>query len=317
MAMTNLPPEEPGAHRIEGQLLSDLWIFRAVAATGSITAAAERMSVTQSAVSQRVLRLEGRLGTPLFARHKSRITLTDAGNSLLQTMNQVALVLTDGLSRVQRLEDKALVVSCIPSLATEWLVPHLEDFYRLHPGIEIFVRSEQVPATAESLDKEGIDVLIDYNPVRATDLHELAAVQEYVFPVCSARYRDVLDGPDKHTAPLVLLHDDVDTPWHDGARGTEWNSWRTSKGCNWPGRTVGARHFNLAHLAYHAAMFHQGVAIGRSVIVERLLNIGELVLAVDGPPAPGAVYRMWTTRPGGPDSSVQLFARWLHGAMTH
>jgi LysR family glycine cleavage system transcriptional activator len=262
--MANTPGGERSPQRIDGQLLADLWVFRAAASSCSITAAATKLNVTQSAVSQRILRLESRLGSPLFTRHKSRIELSEAGASLLRAMNQVTLLLTDSLGQIQRTEHKALVVSCLPSLATEWLVPHLEEFYLRHPGIEIFVRSEQVPSTSESLEAEGIDVLIDYRASRATDLHELASVQEHVFPVCSRKYRQVLHGPDRTTAPLVLLHDDVDVPWEDGKRSTEWNSWRTSIGSNWPGRPATARHFNLAHLAYHAAMFHQGVAIGRA-----------------------------------------------------
>ena len=313
--MTNTSDGERSAPRIDGQLLADLWVFRAAASSNSITAAASKLNVTQSAVSQRILRLESRLGCSLFTRHKSRIELSDAGASLLRAMTQVNLVLTDSLSRIQRTEHKALVVSCLPSLATEWLVPHLEDFYHRHPGIEIFVRSEQIPATSESLEGEGVDVLIDYRLAAAADLHELASVQEYVFPVCSRKYREVLDGPDGATAPLVLLHDDVDEPWEAGKRGTEWNAWRTLRGSDWPGRAAIGRHFNLAHLAYHAAMFHQGVAIGRAVIVHRLLSIGELVLAIDGPPAPCATYRMWTARPGDANSPVQQFARWWREAM--
>ena len=313
--MTHTSDGDRSTPRIDGQLLADLWVFKAVASTCSITAAASKLNVTQSAVSQRILRLESRLGAPLFMRHKSRLELSDAGTSLLRAMTQVTLVLTDSLSRIQRSEHKALVVSCLPSLATEWLVPHLEDFYCAHPGIEIFVRSEQVPATSESLEEEGIDVLIDYRLESAVDLHELASVQEYVFPVCSRRYREVLHGPDAATAPLVLLHDDIDVPWEEGKRNTEWNAWRTSRGSDWPTRRATARHFNLAHLAYHAAMFHQGVAIGRAAIVHRLLSIGELVLAIDGPPAPCATYRMWTTRPGDTNSPVHQFARWWREAM--
>jgi DNA-binding transcriptional LysR family regulator len=293
-------------HRLDAQMLSDLWVFRAAASSGSITGAATRLNVTQSAVSQRVLRLEARLGTPLFVRHKSRIVLTDAGTSLLQAMSQVTMLLNDALSRVNPLQHEALVVSCTPSLATDWLVPNLEAFYRLHPGIEVFVRAELGSATINRLDDEGIDVLIDYATPPA-DLQELASVQEYVFPVCSRSMREQLDGPDAATMPLVLLHDDVNE--------AEWGLWRKANGSDWPGRAVGNRLFNLAHLAYQAAMTHQGVAIGRSVIVNRLLSLGALVVAVDASPAPAGIYRLSTNRPGGDGSPVRKFAQWWRESM--
>jgi LysR family glycine cleavage system transcriptional activator len=306
--MTTASENEQDAHRLDAQLLSDLWIFRAAARLGSITAAAQRLGVTQGAVSQRVLRLEARLGAPLFVRHKGRITLTEAGGALLEAMTQVAAVLNDSLSRISQSRRTAIVVSCVPSLATEWLVPHLEDFYRLNPGIEVFVRSEMAPTSAERMDDEGIDLLIDYEPLAAAGLHELAAVPELVFPVCSRRYREMLDGPDGEAAPIVLLHDDA--PWMGAPSNYEWGSWRDAAGSPWPDRPTGARHFNLAHLAYHAAMCDQGVAVGRSVTVNRLLSKGELVAAVDTPPVRGATYRVFTNRPGDSRSPVRRFARW-------
>lgn len=314
MWMTTTPPEdEKDAYRLDAQLLSDLWVFRSAARLGSITAAARRLSVTQGAVSQRVLRLEARLGAPLFTRHKSRIVLTEAGTTLLGAMTQVAMVLNDSLSRINRLERKAIVVSCVPSLATEWLVPHLDDFYRQHPGIEVFVRSELAPSTAERMDDDGIDLAIDYLPAAPADLHELASLQEVIFPVCSPRYRDMIEGPDGEIMPIVLLHDDV--PWIGGSAESEWGAWRQSAGSVWPGRPAGSRHFNLAHLAYHAAMGDQGVAVGRSVIVNRLLMKGELVAAFAHPPVAGPTYRVVTNRPGDARSPVRQFANWWGRAM--
>lgn len=309
--MTDIEGQD--AYRLDAQLLSDLWIFRAAARFDSFTAAAPHLGVTQSAVSQRVLRLEARLGTPLFVRHKSRIALTDAGKNLFDAMNQVASLLNGTLSRIGRVRRQAIVVRCVPSLAVEWLVPHLEDFYRQHPGITVFVRAELAPSTAERLEEDDIDVVIDYQPLPASDLHELASLQEQVFPVCSRRYRSLLDGPEGRSFPLVLLYDTA--PWQSGLPTAEWEGWRKGRGTDWPGRTAGMRHFNLAHLAYHTAMCDRGVAIGHAVIANRLLSKGELVVAVDGPPAPGAYYRISTNRPCDARSPVRLFAKWWREAM--
>ncbi|RYY27349.1 MAG: LysR family transcriptional regulator [Sphingomonadales bacterium] len=312
--MTQNRDDEPDAYRLDAQLMSDLWIFRAAARFGSITAAARHLNVTQGAVSQRVLRLEARLGAALFVRQKGRIALTDAGTALMAAMTDVAATLNDALSRINRQKGGALVVSCLPSLATEWLVPNLESFYAEHPGIEIFVRSELLPSTAERLEDEGIDVAIDYSPDSTSGLHELASLQEVLFPVCSRAYREQLDAraqaPDE---PVVILHDDV--PWIGGVPGDEWAAWRDAVDRRWPEGPRTERHFNLAHLAYHAAMCDRGIAMGRSVVVNRLMTRGELILALDVPPVAGPTFRVLTHRPGNAHSPAKRFAAWWAKAM--
>ena len=59
-----------------------LTVFMAVADTGSFSAAAERLFLTQPAVSKRIAQLEQQLGTRLFDRVGRRIRLTEAGEAL-------------------------------------------------------------------------------------------------------------------------------------------------------------------------------------------------------------------------------------------
>ncbi|MEP7243909.1 MAG: LysR substrate-binding domain-containing protein [Gammaproteobacteria bacterium] len=310
--MTSPLDNGPDAHRLDTQLLSDLWIFRSAARFGSISAAARRLGVTQSAVSQRVLRLEARLNTSLFVRNKVRLTLTDTGTTLLQAMSNVANVLNDSISRIHQNRRGAIVLSCVPSLATEWLVPHLDSFYRSHPGIEIFLRSELKSWTPERLDDEGVDLAIDYTPEPLEGLHELASVCEIIFPVCSRAYLENLRPGEP--AQIVLLHDDF--PQAGGSPGLEWGDWRRAANTSWPESAVADRHFNLSILAYHAAMCGQGVAMGRAAIVQRLVSRGELVAATLYAPVPGPSYRVVTHRPGEARSPVRLFAEWWARTMT-
>src|SRR5688572_15629655 len=62
--------------------LPHLDTFSAAAESNSFTAAAKAMGLTQSAVSQRIQALEGRLGLALFRRRGGRVNLTDAGQRL-------------------------------------------------------------------------------------------------------------------------------------------------------------------------------------------------------------------------------------------
>ncbi len=306
--------DEREAYRLDAQLLSDLWIFRAAARFGSITAAAQHLNVTQGAVSQRVLRLEARLDVELFRRLKGKIVLTDAGATMLETMNTVSTGLNEALGRISRPRRSALVVSCSPSLATEWLMPHLQDFYRECPNIELLVRAEMTAPSAKWMEAERIDVLIDYLHAEAPDLHQLACLQELTFPVCSRAYRSRLDSLPAEERAVVLMHDDA--AWQEGeTAGAEWQEWLSSSACRDAFVVKGERHFNLAYLAYQAAVYGQGVAIGRSVSVNRLLHFGDLVAAADVPPVPSAHYRVFSLAPAAPDSAAARFSAWIARAL--
>lgn len=301
------PDAGPESYRLDAQLLSDLWIFRSAARFGSITAAAKRLRVTQGAVSQRVNRLEGRLGTPLFRRTRGGLALTEAGLALLEAMNDVSATLNRALTRFDRVQRRSVVVSCLPSLATEWLVPHIEGFYAANPDVELFIRAEMFAASSEAMEDEGIDVVIGYQRDASEDLQELAALDEMIVPVCSRDYRWAMEAAEG-APPITRLHDDV--PWLGGPREFEWQAW-TSGSPEWTDQVIGERHYNLAHLAYHAALCGQGVAVGRAVLINRLLNRGELIPATDLPPVRGASYRIMANRPGPARSPVRRFAAWL------
>ena len=68
--------------------LNALKAFEAVAHTHSFTIAAEQLQVTQSAVSRQVKHLEDTLGVCLIDRKHHKLTLTDAGRSLVPVLKQ-------------------------------------------------------------------------------------------------------------------------------------------------------------------------------------------------------------------------------------
>jgi LysR family D-serine deaminase transcriptional activator len=302
---------------LDGSLLSDLWIFRAAARSGSISAAAQILEVTASAVSQRVLRLEARLGAELFRRQKSKITLTEAGSLFLEAMNDASLLLNSALSRIDRPSHSALVVSCVTSLATEWLMPHLQAFYREHPHVELMIRAEMGQASMAWMQREHIDVLIHYSHAPADDLCEIASLQEFTWPVCSRPYRGRLDAMHPKERAIVLMHDD--DAWGEGeASGAEWQEWLAANKSALRDVSIKAeRHFNLAYLAYKAAMYGEGVALGRAVSVHGAMKAGSLVPALDLPPVPSAHYRIVSRTKVEPGSAAHRFATWMASALMH
>jgi LysR family glycine cleavage system transcriptional activator len=296
--------------RLDAQLLSDLWVFRAVARAGSMSAAAAQLNVTAGAVSQRVLRLEARLKEQLFQRDKGKIALTSSGGIVLDAMNGVFTTLSNALSRLRHTRHDRIVVSCAPSLAMEWLMPHLLEFYRECPDVELTVRSEMSLPTAEWMKTEGVDVVITHNRARPADLIELGSLQELTFPVCSRAYRDHLRAQPTEERFVIALHDDV--PWCEGEPlRAEWQEWLAGAGRSCEFAINTDRHFNLASLAYQAAIHGQGMAIGRSVLVNSLLETGSLVPGGYVPPVPSAYYRVLSPTKEAADSRCSRFAAWL------
>ena len=111
--------------------------FHAVASSGSVTRASEQLNMTQGAVSRQLATLEDHLGVRLFLRQRQRLQLTEAGH-------QYAERIGDFLERLQRATEQlqvggkcSLRVGVEPALATSWLIPHLEEFSRAHPLVDL------------------------------------------------------------------------------------------------------------------------------------------------------------------------------------
>lgn len=302
------------SRRLDAQLLSDLWIFRAAARSESMSVAASQLHVTAGAVSQRVQRLEARLGVSLFVRQKSRVVLTEAGSVLLETMNGVSAALNEALARVDRSERVSVVVSCGGSLVTEWLLPNLRDFYQECPDIELQVRAETIVPTAARMADESIDVAVSYLHQRPGDVVELASIQELTFPVCSRDYRERLESRPAQEREVAVMHD-ADA-WREGeAPRAEWMEWLAGSGAVSSFIVKSERQFNMAHLAYQAASYGQGIAIGRSLSVHGMLKSGRLVSALDLPPVPSASYRLLARSEPASDTPIARFAAWMAAAL--
>lgn len=114
--------------------------FHAAAAAGSLTGAADRLKISQSAVSRQISALEASLDTPLFHRHARGLTLTEQGRILYETADavarQVAKVQTSVLDS-RRKPQGVLRVSTPISLGSNWLMSVLPEFIDAYPDIDV------------------------------------------------------------------------------------------------------------------------------------------------------------------------------------
>ena len=128
--------------------------FEAVARLQGFRAAAEELSLTQSAVSRQIQGLEAEVGVSLFIRHTRAVVLTRAGAQLLSTVNQTLPRLDSTVRHIRRsIGRKHVCLTTFASFASMWLIPRLEQFQSQHPDIDI-----RIDASDQILDMELADV---------------------------------------------------------------------------------------------------------------------------------------------------------------
>ena len=132
--------------------IRQLEAFVAVVETGSFTAAAERVNLTQSTVSQQIKALEEELGEAVFVRGHRQAKLTEAGERLLPHA-RVVLDTLDGIAAEFSIRGKVPTGRLrlgASSMATSYLLPQVyEGFVRSNPGVQLLVRN--TPTTDETV----------------------------------------------------------------------------------------------------------------------------------------------------------------------
>jgi DNA-binding transcriptional LysR family regulator len=119
----------------------ELVAFVRSAAEGNFSAAARSLSLTPSAVSKLMSRLENRLGVRLFSRTGQRVALTTEGEVFYTAAIRAVDAVTEADLAVAQgpLHGEILRIRCIPSFATSQLAPMLPIFQKQHPSLRLEV----------------------------------------------------------------------------------------------------------------------------------------------------------------------------------
>lgn len=137
-----------------------LQCFLAVAETGSFTKAADRVSRTQSAVSQQLAKLEMILGKPLLIRGKT-ISLTNEGEIFLGYARQIFALHREVLDRFKQPELAGEVRFGLPEdLATVLLSDILVNFSRIHPRVFLKVECDLTLNLFERFKRNEFDLIL-------------------------------------------------------------------------------------------------------------------------------------------------------------
>ncbi len=143
-----------------------------MARAGTISRAAERLAVTQPALTARIQGLEATLGATLFVRSRSGTRLTDAGRALLPYAERALIALDRGRELVTEVaggEAGHLTIGAAPAVSTYVLPAVLSQFQARHPAVQLSVRSGHSEEILEMVLREEVEIGL-MRPIRHPDV---------------------------------------------------------------------------------------------------------------------------------------------------
>ena len=141
--------------------IDQLTTFVAVATVGGFHRAAETLRVSQPAVSARIKALEDSLGSPLFARSRSGLTLTEAGRILRPYAEQLLKTASLARQAVHELKPASggpLQIAAALSISVYFLPDVLKRFQRAHPKVIIAIRPGHSKEVLEMVLNEEAEI---------------------------------------------------------------------------------------------------------------------------------------------------------------
>ena len=187
-------------------------VFKEVAEAGNITAAAQTLFISQSAVSQSIKQLEAELQTRLFARNSRGVTLTADGRMLYEYVRSAMGLLETGeekLSQSRDLQMGHLTIGASDTVTSQFLLPYLNRFHRQYPAIHIQIISGRSHKVLGLLQSGKVDIAFASTPQEGASLETFPCLATHSIFVAGAEYPCDFDHvytlEEIARFPLILL----------------------------------------------------------------------------------------------------------------
>lgn len=171
--------------------LRQLEIIRAIAETGSFTAAGHKLHVSQSAISRQILLLEDELKEPVFLRVGRRIRITPAGEALLQLSHRVFQDLKDTFAGITDSQESLRGTVRVLGGMTVCLYVFpalLMELKRHHPDVDLKVMTGSSERCLRQLRSGAGDLALLTLPIDQPDLVTVPVLQEELLLVASPKH---------------------------------------------------------------------------------------------------------------------------------
>lgn len=187
-------------------------VFKEVAEAGNITAAAQSLYISQSAVSQSIKQLESELQTRLFSRNSRGVTLTGEGKMLYEYVRSAMGLLETGeakLSQTRELQIGHLTIGASDTVTSQFLLPYLDRFHRRYPAIRIQIVSGRSHKVLGLLQSGKVDIAFASTPAESGSLITFSCFATHSIFVAAADYPCDFDHvysiQEIAQFPLILL----------------------------------------------------------------------------------------------------------------
>ncbi|QRM57042.1 LysR family transcriptional regulator [Sinorhizobium sp. BG8] len=259
--------------------LKSLLFLETVVRTGSVTAAADELSITHSAVSKQLSQLEAWMGVPLFIEKRKGMIPTADIDRLAAVLGNAFDEIHDALEQLRpsRIERSKLQVIAPATFAMRWLIPKLQEFHTPERPVDTMVRPTHTPDNWLDMP---FDVAIRRGgiiPSQFSPRHLFTETLSLVLPARIAGHGKVIT---KESLKEIGLLEAVTRPG-------ELKTWLKTAGLagSMAGQALKLPHF---YIALDAMFAGRGALVVPTFLIEGHLLRGEVVepfpeLRVEGP----------------------------------
>lgn len=277
-----------------------LLAFQAAATAETLARAAERLGVTESAVSHQVRHLERLLETNLFDRSGGRLRLTRAGAAYLARIEPALNALHEASEALRPAAGRNQVrITLPPSLAVTWLIPRLSQLEAAHPDLEL-----QLVTTTRVLDlaREQIDLAIRYGRGGWPRVESEKLFEDMATPVCAPGYLAPGADPAEALAQVRLIV--------NRSIPGEWAEWAAARGLPAPALDE-AVELDAIEQTLQLAEAGHGLAVGRAPFITDRLARGALIAPFGAGGPTGAAFYLCRPSEAEARPAVARVKRWL------
>jgi DNA-binding transcriptional LysR family regulator len=169
-----------------------LEVFRAVAETRSFTRASHRLFVSQSTVSEHIRELEETLKTRLFERNRRTVSLSAAGEKLLEYGSRVFLDLEQAEAATRSVRDPycgKFAFGCASTTLLYQLPPVLAEYASKYPQVEVTISSGTIQEVASQMWSGALDLALVVLPISSPEFKKLVLFEESFVAVLPVDHR--------------------------------------------------------------------------------------------------------------------------------
>ena len=173
--------------------IRQLKAFVAIAESGTFTAGALRVHVTQAAISMQIRQLENELGARVFVRAPRHVILTEAGEHLLQRARHILREHDAAVDEIAELagaeRGRLRIGSASAMILTEPLPKLLKELHKQHPAAEIAVNSGTSEALVDQILAGELDIAFVSLPVDVRGIQTERLTEDQLVAIASPRHK--------------------------------------------------------------------------------------------------------------------------------